>query len=249
MDGAVAAPAEKKKFGITASELKYIAILAMLCDHIAFLFVPSDSVLYGVMRCIGRTTAPVMCFFISEGFHHTHNLKKYFLRLGIFAFVSHFAFNFAFGDGLLAFGKESVIATLMLSLLAVYIYNAEKVKMAFKLPILLLLMYLAEWCDWGTDAILFTLAFEFARGNRENQALAYGLVVFVRRLLPLLRTALHSPDVLELNWWKFGVLIPVALILLYNGEKGGSKYTKWVFYIFYPGHLFLLGYLNWRYFQ
>ncbi len=136
-----------------------------------------------------------------------------------------------------------------ISLFAVYIYNSEKVKMAFKLPILLLLMYFAEWCDWGADAILFTLAFEFARGNRENQALAYGLVAFVRRLLPLLRSTLHNADVMRLNWWRFGMLIPAVLILLYNGEKGGSKYTKWVFYIFYPGHLFLLGYLNWRYFQ
>ena len=249
MEGTVASQTVKKKFGITASELKYIAILAMLCDHIAYLFLPPESLLYGVMRCLGRTTAPVMCFFISEGFHYTHNLKKYFLRLGIFAFISHFAFTFAFGDGLFTFGKESVIATLFLSLLAVYIFNAEKVVMAFKLPLILLLLYFAERCDWGADAVLFTLAFEFARGYKENQVLAYVAVAFVRRLLPLLRTALHSPEVLDLNWWKFGLLIPAALLLMYNGEKGGSKYTKWVFYIFYPAHLFLLGYLNWRYFQ
>ncbi len=93
MDGARTVQGGKREFGLTGSELKYIAILAMLCDHIAYLFVPSDSVLYGVMRCIGRTTAPVMCFFISEGFHHIHNLKKYFLRLGVFAVVSHFAFR------------------------------------------------------------------------------------------------------------------------------------------------------------
>ncbi len=249
MDGAAAAPAERKPSGLSAATLKYIVVIAMLCDHIAFIFVPQDTLLYGIMRCFGRTTAPIMCFFISEGFHYTHNLKKYFVRLGIFAFISHFAFTFAFDGELFEYGRESVIATLFLSLLAVYIYNAEKVKMAFKLPLLLLLMYLAERCDWGADAILFTLAFEFARGSREDQALAYGLVAAVRRLLPLVRTAMKTPDVMQLNWWKFGLMLPAVLILLYNGEKGGSKYTKWVFYIFYPAHLFLLGYLNWRYFQ
>ena len=248
MEGTVASQTVKKKFGITASELKYIAILAMLCDHIAYLCVPPEWPLYAIMRCFGRITAPVMCFFISEGFHYTHNLKKYFLRLGIFAFISHFAFTFAFGDGLFAFGKESVIATLFLSLLAVYVYNAEKVNIAFKLPIILLLLYFAEWCDWGSDAVLFTLAFEIARGKRENQLIAYGGVVFVRRLLPLFRTMLRAPEVLNYSWYKFGMLIPIVLLILYNGEKGGSKYTKWVFYIFYPAHLFLLGYLNWRYF-
>ena len=76
MSSIAAAQTENKKFGISASGLKYIAIFAMFCDHIAYLFLPSESMLYGVMRCFGRTTAPVMCFFISEGFHYTHNLKK-----------------------------------------------------------------------------------------------------------------------------------------------------------------------------
>ena len=243
------AVSEKKKFGITGSELKYIAILAMVIDHIAYLFIQPDWQLYPIMRCFGRITAPIMCFFISEGYHYTHNLKKYFLRLGIFAFISHFAFSYAFGDGLFSMGKESVIATLFLSLLAVYVYNAEKVKLAFKLPLILLIIYFAEWCDWGADAVLFTLAFEFARGNRNNQILAYGAVAFIRRLLPILRSSLKSPDVLKLNWFKFGLLLPIPLLMLYNDEKGGGKHTKWVFYIFYPAHLFLLGYFSWKYLQ
>ncbi|MBP5361649.1 MAG: hypothetical protein J6Y71_01270 [Ruminococcus sp.] len=249
MSSIAAAQTEKKKFGISASGLKYIVIFAMLCDHIAYLFLPSESMLYGVMRCFGRTTAPVMCFFISEGFHYTHNLKKYFLRLGVFAFISHFAFRYAFGKGIFSIGVESFIATLFFSLLSVYIYNTEKVKTAFKFPLIILMLFFADFCDWGADAVLFTLAFELARGKRENQLIAYGSVAIIRRLFPLFRIAVKTPDAMQYEWYKFGVLIPIVLIMLYNGEKGGSKHTKWVFYIFYPAHLFVLGYIHRKYFQ
>lgn len=246
MNGAQTATAVKKR-GVTASDLKYIAILAMLIDHCAYLFIDSDSLLYGCMRMVGRITAPVMCFFISEGYHYTRNIKKYFLRLGIFAVISHFAFAFCFNGDFLAGGKESVIATLFLSLLAVHIWNSEKISLGFKLPLILLMMYLAEKCDWGEDAVLFTLAFELARGSRKKQVIAYGAVAVLRRILPLVPAIVRDPSLFGMNWFKLGMLLPIPLLLLYNGEKGGGKYTKWVFYIFYPAHLLLLGYFNWKY--
>lgn len=248
MDGNQTAAAVKKR-GITASDLKYIAILTMLIDHCAYLFIDSDSLLYGCMRMVGRITAPVMCFFISEGYHYTRNLKKYFFRLGIFAVISHFAFAFCFSGGFFENVTESVIATLFLSLLAVHIMNSEKTSKAFRLPLILLILYLAERCDWGADAVLFTLAFEFARGSRKNQVIAYGAVAFIRRLLPLVPGIMRDPSLFGMNWYKLGLLLPIPLLLLYNGEKGGGKYTKWVFYIFYPAHLLLLGYFNWKYLQ
>lgn len=236
-----------KRRGITASDLKYIAILAMLIDHAAHLFVPSETLLYSCMRFAGRLTAPIMCFFISEGYHYTRDLKKYFIRLGIFAVISHFAFAFCFEGSFLAFKKESVIATLFLSLLTVYIYNSKRVDIAFKLPLVLLILLAAERCDWGADAVLFTLTFEIARGDRKKQMIAYGGVVVIRRLIPIIKAAFNDIDILKMNWFKFGMLLPIPLLLLYNGEKGGGKYTKWVFYIFYPVHLILLGYINWKY--
>jgi len=37
------------------------------------------------LHVIGRLTAPIMWFFIAEGFHYTKNVKKYILRLFIAA--------------------------------------------------------------------------------------------------------------------------------------------------------------------
>ena len=52
------------------------------------------------LHFIGRMTAPIMWFFVCEGYHYTKDVKKYMLRLGIFAIISHFAYCFGFGISL-----------------------------------------------------------------------------------------------------------------------------------------------------
>ncbi|MBO7394543.1 MAG: hypothetical protein J6U16_00295 [Ruminococcus sp.] len=241
-----------RRGGLSASAIKYIAIIAMFFDHVAYLLLPGEALAYAPIRFVGRLTAPIMCFFICEGYHHTRDLKKYFLRLGVFAFISHFAFTYACHGKLFVIGTESVIATLLLSLLAVHIVNTDRVDKALKLPVLLAVLYFASFCDWGMDAVLFTLAFEFARGKRSVQVLAYAATAFVRRLLPVITLAAKDISVLRRNWYVFGVLLPAGLIMLYNGERGGEKHkewSKWVFYVFYPAHLFVLGFIKYKYFQ
>lgn len=250
MDGT--AVTSERRGGLSASAVKYIAVIAMFFDHFAYLFLPNDSLLYGAIRFFGRITAATMCFFICEGYHHTHDLKKYFLRLGIFAFISHFAFTYACHGSVLVIGTESVIATLLLSLLAVHIVNTDKVDKALKLPALLTVLYLASFCDWGMDAVLFTLAFEFARGKRSVQVLAYLAVAFVRRLLPLLLASMNDFSVFTSKWYTIGLVLPAGIIMLYNGERGGGKHgnwSKWFFYVFYPAHLFVLGFIKYCFFQ
>lgn len=44
------------------------------------------------LHYIGRLTAPIMIFFVSEGYHYTHDFNRYLKRMAILAFVSHFAF-------------------------------------------------------------------------------------------------------------------------------------------------------------
>lgn len=63
----------------------------MTIDHATDLLYPSFPAqpIPIALHIIGRLTAPIMWFFISEGYHYTHNIKKYLLRLGIFAVISH----------------------------------------------------------------------------------------------------------------------------------------------------------------
>ena len=82
--------------GLNRNLLKYIAIIAMVLDHVAFLFIPPFSLSYQICRFIGKLTAPIMCYFLAEGYNYTSSKVKYGTRLLIFAIISQFAFSLAF---------------------------------------------------------------------------------------------------------------------------------------------------------
>ena len=58
--------------GLTSNAIKIIAIIAMTVDHTATIFFPRYSLDVPVllMHIIGRLTAPIMMFFIVEGYHY-----------------------------------------------------------------------------------------------------------------------------------------------------------------------------------
>ena len=85
---------------LSLSSLKWIALITMLIDHTAATMVPyynmlqeltniDITVVYDVMRGIGRLSFPIFCFCIVEGFVHTRNVKKYLIRLLIFALITN----------------------------------------------------------------------------------------------------------------------------------------------------------------
>ena len=107
---------------LNRNTLKYIAIIAMLLDHIAMLLFTKNSniALYSTFRFIGRLTAPIMCYFIAEGFYYTHSRKKYGERLALFAVISQFAYTFAHHKTILTsnlFTDLNVIYTLFIGFL------------------------------------------------------------------------------------------------------------------------------------
>lgn len=62
-------------------------------------------------------------------------------------------------------------------------------------------------------------------------------------IFAVVETAISIPYMISNGeTWQLGVFLVIPLLLLYNGEKGSGKAIhKWVFYIFYPLHLFILG--------
>ncbi len=77
------------KKGLTLNELKLIAVVAMIIDHIAYYnyFFMSDKT-YLAFRIIGRIAMPIFAYAIVEGYFHTKNIKKYVIRLFILAIIT-----------------------------------------------------------------------------------------------------------------------------------------------------------------
>ena len=56
----------------------------MFCDHSGDAFIGH----FSFLNLIGRIAFPIFAFQVVQGYIHTHNVKKYALRLFIFAFIS-----------------------------------------------------------------------------------------------------------------------------------------------------------------
>jgi len=66
--------------GLTGFQLKYIALILMVFDHIHYFFEFTGKI-PEFFSWIGRLSAPIFLFCLIEGFVHTHNRRKYFLQI------------------------------------------------------------------------------------------------------------------------------------------------------------------------
>ncbi|MFA5523409.1 MAG: TraX family protein [Tissierellales bacterium] len=242
-------PEKSVGFKISANTLKIIAIIAMLIDHIAWAFVPTASLLGQIMHMIGRLTAPIMCYFIAEGYHHTHNLKKYAIRLGIFALISHVPFIYFetgklpiyYSNGIHFVFHTSVMYTLFLGLIALIVWNNQKLKNYTKKLLIALICIASLPGDWVFLAVLWILVFGINHGNIKKQMIGFSMV----SVILVLNSVISGINGI---WWRpifqLGVYFAIPLLSRYNGKLGYSKnnkWMKWLFYIFYPLHLLIIG--------
>lgn len=71
---------KKRQKGLTGFNLKYLALVCMLLDHIEYILGFTGKVPI-VFSWLGRIAAPLFLFCVIEGFTHTHDKSKYILRI------------------------------------------------------------------------------------------------------------------------------------------------------------------------
>ena len=199
-------------------QLKCIAIVSMALDHTGAVLYPSQIWL----RCLGRIAFPIFCFLIVEGFFHTHDVRRYMGRLGVFALISEIPYDLAFRGVPLEYAHQNVFFTLLIGIGMVVLLERNR-EWPVKAVILLLAMWLAVLIrsDYNFRGILLIFVFYIFHESRWLAVTAGGLWNFLYQ------------GVIQ----KYGVL-SVLPLALYNGERG--RKMKYFFYIFYPAHLLLL---------
>lgn len=231
---------------LNANHLKRIAIIAMTVDHLADLVYPGFPPVPGaiLLHIIGRLTAPIMWFFISEGFHYTHDVRKYLLRLGGFAVISHFAYCFAFGidpvpfrSGI--FNQTSVMYPLFVGALILWLQNSGvHMREWLRAALVFILIWSAFPADWSCIAVLAIVGMYRNRGDLKKQmaaimpwVLLYAVVsfLFVNKSYGLIQPF---------------VILVYPLLKRYSGQRGKTAWMKWFFYFYYPAHLVVVGLLR-----
>ena len=237
-----------------SNTIKLIAILAMTIDHIAWAVYPGYplEIVPLLMHLIGRITCPVMCYFIAEGFHYTRDINKYTARLFGFSVISHFCYIFAstefvdwrsfipfyYGNLL---NQTSVMWSLAWGLVMLRVVNSKKTGNAGKILFIVLICIISFPSDWSCVAALCVLAFGTNRGVWKNQM--FWLIFYVAIYAIVYFFAIDK----VYGLLQMGVVLAIPVIRQYNGQRGKNpavnRVVKWLFYIYYPLHLFVIGLL------
>ncbi|MDO5345553.1 MAG: TraX family protein [Lachnospiraceae bacterium] len=232
----------KRTKGLNANELKLIAITAMTVDHLTWTLWPGYSRVWWVLllHVIGRLTAPIMWFFVAEGYHYTHDVKKYAGRLFALALISHFAYNFCFGIPFLpfqtsVFNQTSVAWSLAWGLVLLQVNDSKTLKEWQRLLIILLVCVITFPSDWSCIAVMAILFMGAYRQDFKKQmmwmmfwTLMYALVyfLFIDRVYAVVQLF---------------TCLTIPLLYRYNGQRGKWKGMGKLFYAYYPAHLAVCG--------
>lgn len=242
----------------SGSTLKLIAIITMFIDHLAFvlltelLLAPEYAMeaaaydtwmnIYGMMRHIGRSSFPIFCFLLAEGFFYTRSRKRYAMRLGIFALLSEAVFDAAFFNGM-PWEHQNVFFTLFIGFLTIWAMEVLKeqidkwvgrskrrsVSHAGLLTALVQLLICAAGC---IAAYLFKTDYKY-------MGVLLIVIFYFFRSMPMIAAGAGYTMLACLNAAEAASWPGFIGILMYNHEKGRT-WNKYVFYAFYPVHLLLL---------
>lgn len=222
--------------GLNRDIIKYIAMLTMLLNHISHIFLPEDSFLGIFMTDVGYFTAITMCYFLVEGYSYTSSKKKYGMRMLLFALISQIPFTIAL---------QSTRLNMMFTLLFCFLIlvSMEKIKQPIlKILAVIGLVLLCTICDWSWKAALFTLLFAVLKDSKQKLTIAY----FVSWFIFFMYGLIDKPLIMSLCASMGIALSGVTMICLYNGKRAewGQAFSKWFFYLFYPGHLLALWFIQ-----
>ena len=264
-----------KRLSLSGFQLKYIALIAMVFDHIHYFFDYTGKIpIWFAM--IGRLAAPLFLFSVIEGFIHTRNRKKYFLKiyaLAILMGLIQFGFyNFLHPlvrpDGF--FPKNMMLSSFAILLVALqgiawiqekkYLKGIPTLLFPLMLPWLMLLLYLSgqdkpiftlfinllnytvlpthtSISDGGTWLLLTGIAMYLCHKNLKKEVLAFVTVSLVWVLMGIVLSRPSFQDLMfrYIEWME---IFAAPLMLCYNGQRG--KGSKYLFYVFYPTHIYLL---------
>ncbi len=257
---------------LSGNQLKTIAAICMLIDHITKVFF--QSIAYRIINpmlasgalspeqlplihffyddillLLGAVAFPVFAFAFTEGFHYTSSKPKFLLRLALLAVVSELPFDATFfgryeegTPGWPWYWGHQNVFFTYLQALCALWLMELASKIRCK-PLSVLLQ----------GVIIFSvccLAEFVVDGDYDGYGVFLIIVMYVLRKNRLLQVLgmLAAKAMFDPHYFPLSFLLSIVLILLYNGERG-QKNMKRFFYSFYPIHIAIIGLLDWLIFS
>ncbi len=222
---------QEKTFGLTNNQLKIIAMVTMLVDHIGEMLYPDIIIL----KIIGRLSFPIFAYMIAEGCYYTKNRVRYLCLIGGMG-VAFQAVYYLFMQSL----YMGVLITFSLSIITIYSIdkllegNGINKKHVWLIALILVIFIscvlpiLLKEHGYRLDYTVIGVALPVVIYYSKNK-----WIKLISAMIVLFLLALHYGGIQY-----FGLLAIVPLAF-YNGRRGKIK-LKYAFYIFYPLHLIIL---------
>jgi len=251
--------------GINSYRLKLIALVFMVIDHIyTYLNAPlhgyqTDGNWPQWIPLFTRFVSPLFLYLMIKGFYHTRSRRKYLTRLltaGLIMMGGNVLINYLFGSVDHATGKYSFHSLtqghdifLTLAAMFVLIWCLDNIKhrknMGISISLAIITGLVSLILEGGFYMLPVTLIIWFFYNSKPLQCLGIGiwcLILLAHTLISYFTNdpgcSLYSYLCFDNEWAMFSVIF---FILPYNGKRGrNTVFTKYMFYVIYPVHLWIL---------
>lgn len=252
----------KYKNSSTEFSLKIIALIFMVIDHIhTYLGIGPEWI-----SLLPRFVAPLFVYFLVEGFYYTSNWKKYFLRIFVFSLImmiGNIFINYMFHstnplthqmDFYSLYDGNNIFQTLAIYLIILKLLNLVKINQGIKkyffiVGAIVLSLISIPFSEGSIYLLPLLLIFYF--GFKKKKIIYLGIIIwssilFLKALMSYYSMgtgiSLYSTLCFDNEWAIISTIIP---IYLYSGKRGNnSNLSKWMFYVIYPVHLWILKILS-----
>lgn len=251
--------------GLSGTAIKLLALGLMLLDHIHYFFDFTGAIpLWFSM--LGRVSGWLFCFAVVEGFTHTSNRKKYFKRIWLFGAgmgaVNYLLAYLPRGDGFYPQNNIFATVTLLLVLWQGIDWLRGKqfakglaaliVPFALYIGFAMLPMGIMQWVyileqtfmplplitEGGLPYLLGGVVLFLFQKRRTLQIIAWAAAILLWNLyIGIVAGVPFGMQWITYHYEWMGVFAAIPM-LLYNGARGRGM--KWLFYAFYPAHVYLL---------
>lgn len=222
--------------GFTQNQLKIIAVITMVVDHVGVELFPGVQIL----RIIGRLAFPIFSFFVYEGFRYTRNKLRYLTQMLLLGSLCVAVYFFYTGK---IYGNVLITFSLSICILSGVQFFRERLNGDWKdkalgTAVMLLcfagayLLCAAVTIDYGFWGVMLPAFAALADGHRKTDG--------ANRYLALLSfgTGLLILSI-QMRWVQIYSLLALPLLAFYNGRRGKLR-MKAFFYWFYPVHLLMI---------
>lgn len=233
--------------GLNRDVIKYIAMVTMLLNHIAHVFLVRGTVLHEFFEDVGYFTAPVMCYFLVEGYAYTRSKFRYGLRLLVFTVISQAPFYLALRLPMAGLPFTlNMFYTLFCSFLI--LVAREKIQNpTWRGAVCGILVLITIIGDWQIFAALLVYLLAENWGDKRKMMINYMTIALIYCLF-ITRNYMWGNYGLAASVFHgllgcLGIVAAGVVVLsFYNGKRAehGRNFSKWFFYIFYPAHLLIL---------